>query len=985
MRHARLGGLSLALAAALLGCRLAPAAAPDAASRVSTRLPRALERATLIGVDGGTLIGVDAGSLVGVDAGTLLGVDAGSLVGEVSLPEGPGGYRLAAARPAAGIRVYVRDARGRFLYGKDRKLISAVTDATGRFALKGWRAAKGLTFFVPIDAKEGVVRGFSALRPLNQPESLPVRVNDASTMVASWVETRVLKAVPEPEQALDRLTQAVAAAAEQAMARAVVDNAPRGEVDWRADKLADLADTVRAANAPLSEALEALRRVMTLAGVNPCEAGQLASEALLRRPRAVAVTADGAIHLAAGGLQELVQGEGGGVGGLARLVGEPRRLEHVTGPCVPGAEAPAFTVLTAGADGSLFAAAILPFLGTQPMGAAFLTGSIWRQGPGQSAITPWAGGSRGAKPPAIGLPGLELDLTDLSAVTAARGGGVWLAKASPEPQPGGQLVRLDAEGRVAAFEGLPYEAPTFQERTLELRGAVTALAETGDGALWGLQSGVLWRRPAGGAREVRWHDPAMRYDPAVTALLPLPDHDVLLAVSDAPPQDELQEAYVPGSQHRIWRIGPAGPAVVFAGAGPAGPDAEVAATATARFNRPAGLALDRDGSVLVADMDNGLLRRIDPASGRVTVVAGSRDASAVLAREALLDQPRGVAFDQAGRLLVTESGSHTLRRMEGSQLVRLAGGIRGLAGGGEPARATSLDRPAQVAAVGEDVLLVEAGRLLRRYSPASGLIETLTGGGARTPGRDDAPIQAREARWGVILAMTVDAEGRPVFAAVSQDMTSEHPPGAMLWRIEGDGRLTHLGGDGSEPDSASRDGEPLKGVRLGRVSALARGPGGDLFLTEPMPGVVWRLDPQGVLHHVAGRQETLQPDFLTGLMPGVSGGQQGDGGAKDATLAFPAGLACDPAGNVYVAEAGSLGFERMLGGIGLPTGLLPFSPGRVRCLTPDGQARILAGTGAPAGAGKVDTPAAVAADATGRVVLVDLGSGQLLELVAGQR
>jgi hypothetical protein len=284
----------------------------------------------------------------------------------------------------------VRDARGRFLYGKDRKLISAVTDATGRFALKGWRAAKGLTVFVPIDATDGVVRGFSALRPVNQPAALPVRVNDASTMVASWVETQVLEAVAEPEQALDRLTQAVAAAAEQATAKAVVDDAPRGEVDWRADKLADLADTVRAANAPLSQALEALRRIMTLAGVNPCDTGQLASEALLRRLRAVAVTADGAIHVATGGLQELVEGEGGGVGGvggLARLVGEPRRLEHVTGPCAPGAEAPAFTVRTAGADGSLSTAAILPFLGTRPMGAAFLSGSIWRQGPGQGTIT----------------------------------------------------------------------------------------------------------------------------------------------------------------------------------------------------------------------------------------------------------------------------------------------------------------------------------------------------------------------------------------------------------------------------------------------------------------------------------------------------------------------------------------------------------------------------------------------------------------------
>jgi sugar lactone lactonase YvrE len=592
------------------------------------------------------------------------------------------------------------------------------------------------------------------------------------------------------------------------------------------------------------------------------------------------------------------------------------------------------------------------------------------------------------------LPGLQLALDDLSAATAAPTGGVWLATGTSDTQPGGTLLRLDAAGVVVRAVDLPPELATLKEQPVELTGPVTALAQARDGALWALQNHALWRleAPDGGAppgaRKVVWHEPEASFDQAFASLLAMEDGSVLLATSDAQLGPATRGAYVAGHQHLVRRIYPDGRAAVFAGAGAPEPDRPDAsedgvALEAAHFNRPTGLALDRDGSVLVADMGHGLVRRLDPTGGRVTVVAGRRDAATVLARDAALDQPRGIAFDPQGRLLVTESGSHTLRRLEDRRLVRLAGGVQGVAGDGGPAQASALDRPFELAVAGDAVFLVEGGgHLLRRYSPASGLIETVAGGGATPLAAAGPQPRAREVGGFRITALALDQGGRPVFSAVPVEEREASFLGsslgslsATLWRVEADGLLTHLGGDGSLGLGQALDGQPAREVGLGFVAGLAAGPAGDLFLAEPMRGAVWRLDAQGGLHHVGGRQGLLVPDFTSP--------QQADMPAAEATLVCPVGLACDAAGNVYVAEAGTLGFERVVTAVGLRLSFESPGPGRVRCLTPDGRARILAGAGATGELAEVDTPIAVAANASGRVVFIDHGTGQLRELVAG--
>lgn len=84
----------------------------------------------------------------------------------------------------------------------------------------------------------------------------------------------------------------------------------------------------------------------------------------------------------------------------------------------------------------------------------------------------------------------------------------------------------------------------------------------------------------------------------------------------------------------------------------------------ARFRSPRGVAVDSSGSVFVADFDNEVLRKINPAGEVLTLagsagVKGSADADGPGAR---FRGPAGIAVDVAGNVYIADSGNHTVRR-----------------------------------------------------------------------------------------------------------------------------------------------------------------------------------------------------------------------------------------------------------------------------------------------------------------------------------
>lgn len=134
--------------------------------------------------------------------------------------------------------------------------------------------------------------------------------------------------------------------------------------------------------------------------------------------------------------------------------------------------------------------------------------------------------------------------------------------------------------------------------------------------------------------------------------------------------------------HRIRLVSPAGAVTTLAGGET--PGFQDGAGDEARFFRPMGVAIERNGRIYVADRNNHALRaltRNPDGSVSVVTVAGTggapgyRDGDALAAQ---LNEPAGVSVDGDGRVYIADVGNSLIRRLDpNGQLKTYAGLVEG--------------------------------------------------------------------------------------------------------------------------------------------------------------------------------------------------------------------------------------------------------------------------------------------------------------------
>lgn len=159
-----------------------------------------------------------------------------------------------------------------------------------------------------------------------------------------------------------------------------------------------------------------------------------------------------------------------------------------------------------------------------------------------------------------------------------------------------------------------------------------------------------------------------------------------------------------GANSRILRIGPDGLVATFAGGRAGFADGPAA---TAAFDTPSALAIDRLGNLYVADTGNNAIRKVAP-DGSVSTLAGGGAPGYLdgIGRAARFDGPVGVAVDREGIVYVADTYNDRIRR------IGRDGTVTTVAGSGVPGSldatgaASGFDTPSAIVADKNGVLFV---------------------------------------------------------------------------------------------------------------------------------------------------------------------------------------------------------------------------------------------------------------------------------------
>ena len=215
--------------------------------------------------------------------------------------------------------------------------------------------------------------------------------------------------------------------------------------------------------------------------------------------------------------------------------------------------------------------------------------------------------------------------------------------------------------------------------------------------------------------------------------------------------------------HTVRRMAPDGTIALVAGTGDPGFSGDGGPARLARLSAPSGLALDIAGSLYIADRGNSVIRRVSP-DGVIQTIAGNATADfsgdGGLATAAGIALPDGVAVDPLGNIYIADTANHRIRKVTRDGVIQTIAGsdTSGTSGDGGPASQALLINPRALAFDVDGSLLISdsSAHMVRRITTA-GLMQRVSGSG--TPGHtgDSGPaVSARNWRpWG----LAVDSAG----------------------------------------------------------------------------------------------------------------------------------------------------------------------------------------------------------------------------------
>lgn len=326
----------------------------------------------------------------------------------------------------------------------------------------------------------------------------------------------------------------------------------------------------------------------------------------------------------------------------------------------------------------------------------------------------------------------------------------------------------------------------------------------------------------------------------------------------------------------------------IAGTGSAGFAGDSGPASAAQLNNPCSLALDSSGNIYIGDQVNYRIRKMTNG-GNISTYAGTGTAgdtgSGGAATSATIRAACGMTVDGSGTLFFADTGNHDIKKVVSSgTLTTIAGtGSAGYAGDQHLATTAQFNRPTGVVQDGAgNVYVADSGNNAIRILTTDGNMKPFAGSGCTSSGCTASysgdGLSAGQAMLANPTGLAMDGVGNLYVADTDNGVIRKITPGG--------GTVSTYAGNGF--NAYSGDGGPATKAALNHPRGVALDAAGNLYIADTNNNRIRVVLPNGNIFTVAG----------TGII-----GSGGDGGpATRAGLRFPAGIAVDKSGNVYVAD-----------------------------------------------------------------------------------
>jgi sugar lactone lactonase YvrE len=227
---------------------------------------------------------------------------------------------------------------------------------------------------------------------------------------------------------------------------------------------------------------------------------------------------------------------------------------------------------------------------------------------------------------------------------------------------------------------------------------------------------------------------------------------------------------------------------------------------------PFGVENGPDGALYITTVGSHRVLRLDRRSGQVTSVAGNGrkgySGDEGPATKATLNEPYEVRFDSHGNMLILEMQNHLIRRVDAQSgtITTLAGdGVAGDRGDGGPARQARFRSPHSITLDDKDNLYVSdlGNHRVRRIEATSGRIESIVGNGKGKLPHEGG--KARELPFLTPQGLAVRGEHLWIASVSGHSVWRLDFKDGTIHRVAGTGKKGHTG-DGGDPLMATLDG-----------------------------------------------------------------------------------------------------------------------------------------------------------------------------------